>query len=118
MFRIVSDNYPVEIEMSEDILDLALMIGSYIEDNLVASDFFTLGNTNHEGIKMLMAKLREKKVAMTSDGNAIVFEFEKETHRLFEELFAYGYKFWDDIGTDAEQDQIDPAAKNIVEALK
>lgn len=97
MFKIVVGGNPTELEMSRDVLDMAVKISGYIDKNFVKSDFFTLGNVGHEAFSKFRSSIEEAQSSTSVEGDTISLSLVSEEYRLFDTVMWYGSNFGDDI---------------------
>jgi len=97
MFKVVAQGDPMHIEMSPDVLNMAAKISSYIDNNFVESDFFTIGNIAHEGFSKFRNFIEEVQSSASVKNNTISLSFVTEQYRLFDTVMWYGSNFGDDI---------------------
>ncbi len=95
MFKAATESNLTQLEMSQDVLDLALRITNYIHSNFLESDFFTLGNAEQEDLDRFYETLKDAK--NNSEGDLVSIEMECEQFRIFEKIFWYGANFGDDV---------------------
>ncbi len=42
MFKVFADGNPKQVEMTQDVLDMAIAISNYVQENPMESDFFCI----------------------------------------------------------------------------
>jgi len=97
MFKIVAQGDPTHVEMSPDVLDMALKISTYIDNNFDESDFFTLGNVGHEDFSKFRSSIEEAQSGISDESDTVSLSFDTEQYRLFDTVMWYGSNFGDDI---------------------
>jgi hypothetical protein len=111
MFKVETQKDSVQLEMNPEELNLAVRIASYIDENFDASDFFTIGNTSHEGLKVLANILKNKQKNLQQDCTKLSLSLDKERYRIFKQVFMHGRSFLDDTEEfEAEHDEIEAIA--------
>ena len=104
MFKIVSNNDPVELEMSVEELNIGLRIAAYINENFAASDFYEIKNTTQRELQAFMSLLQEKKNEAKSEEVKLSFALDKADYFIFRDLFGYADNFLDE---EMREDDID-----------
>jgi hypothetical protein len=97
MFKIVAEATYTQFEMSRDVIGLATDLATYIDENFMDSDFFTLGNTSHSGIKHILQVVKDAQNSLGAEDKTLSLTLDKEERRVFERMFVYGRGFADDI---------------------
>ncbi len=97
IFKIVAEGNPTQLEMSREVLGLAIRISSYINDNFMASDFFTIGNVSQEDVSKFLGSLKEAQDAIDSVDDPLSLSIDEEQYHIFGRVFWYGRNFGDDI---------------------
>ena len=97
MFKVVADGNPKQVEMTQDVLDMAIAITSYISNNFMESDFFTLGSTDEDNINRFLDVLKDAKARASEDGSMISIDLDEQNSHLCEQILWYGRNFGDDI---------------------
>lgn len=96
MFKIVADGNPTQLEMSRDVLDLAVQVTSHINDNFESSDFFAIRHTEQEEISMFLSFLNEAQNAMQPEDDMVSLALNPEQYRHFENVFIHAHNFMDE----------------------
>lgn len=97
IFKIIADEDPVQLEVGRDVLDMAIRIASYINSNFDASDFFTIGNTSHEGVARFLETLQETHGRIMSAHDKVSLILRRNEYHMLETVLWYGSNFGDDI---------------------
>jgi len=97
MFKVVAQGDPTHVEMSPDVLDMAAQISTYIDNNFIESDFFTLGNVRHEDFSKFRSSIEEAQIDASDESDTVSLSLDKEQYRLFDAVMWYGSNFGDDI---------------------
>ncbi len=97
MFRVVSQGDPTHVEMSPDVLHVAVRISDYIDNNFVKSDFFTLGNVGYEDFSKFRNSIEKAHNSISPEEAMVSLSLDSEDFRLFDTLMWYGCNFGDDI---------------------
>jgi len=87
----------IRLEMSKGTLELVIRVSEYINDNFMASDFFTLGDVGSEEFSKFLLFLKQAQEDMNADGNTLCISFDWEDHHTFDRVLWYGGNFGDDI---------------------
>jgi hypothetical protein len=97
MFKVVADGNPQEVEMSPNVLDMAIAIAKHIQKNPMESDFFAITNIKEENFEKLLQTLENSHEAFKGDEGVLSISLDKEDYDIFDRVFWYGRNFGDDI---------------------
>ena len=99
-----SDKDPIRLEVGRAVLDHAVRIATYLNNNFDESDFFTIGNTRHHVVASFLAILQNAQ-RMKREGDKVLLSFERDMsgsydsdhYHMLERVLWYGSNFGDDI---------------------
>ena len=103
MFKIMAEGNPTELEMSRDVLDMALRLAEFTDKNYERADFFTVGRTRHSDFKNFLQTLQETNNRLQGDDDTISIHLDKEHFRIFQNVFTVARMFFDDMPEFDEQ---------------
>ena len=113
MFKVATESNLTQLEMSQDVLDLAIIISDYIEKKPMESDFFCIRpSITEDQFTDVLKKLKQTKSELAEETETTSLSLEEGEYQVFEALFSYAYNFGDDIPElEAHHDQICPIAE-------
>ena len=104
-FKIIIDGNPIQLEVGRGVLDMAIRITSYINNNFDESDFFTIGHTRNHVVAHFLEILQEAKVRMMLKDDKVLLSFKRDMlgnfdsdhYHMFKRVLWFGSNFGDDI---------------------
>ncbi len=98
MFKVVADGNPKQVEMTQDVLDMAIAISNYIQKNPMESDFFCICPSidEQEFADTLTALKRLKEEVVRGNDVSYVF-LDNDQYNTLDRILGYGRNFADDI---------------------
>lgn len=103
--RIIADEDPIQLEIGRAVLDMAIKISSYINNNFDESDFFTIGHTRDHVVTHFLKILQETYGQMMPEDDKVLLSFKRDMsghydsdhYHMLERVLWYGSNFGDDI---------------------
>jgi len=97
IFKIIFDGNPKQLEISKNVLNIAIRIAGYINNNPGASDFFAITNIKEEAFAKLLGTLKASYEAMELEDSILLLSLDEEDYYILDRVFWYGRNFGDDI---------------------
>ena len=103
--KILSDEDVIQLEVGRAVLDNAIRIAIYINNNFDESDFFTIGNTRHHVVNHFLEILQNEYERMKLEDDQVLLSFKRDMsgsydsdhYHMLERILWYGSNFGDDI---------------------
>lgn len=92
-FIIIFNENPSRVEVNKNVLDLAIRVTNYINDNFDASDYFTIGNESHEKVFKFLIFLKENHGLLQTEVDLLPINIDTVHFSMLENIFIYASNF-------------------------